>query len=90
MIMRKILIPTDFSENSMNATRCALELFKYDKSPTASSGLFSSIGGFEFDLMTRIAKEEYPMSNIVILKINVFQRGLLFFLLPGLDCTRGK
>ena len=30
--MRKILIPTDFSENSMNATRCALELFKYDKS----------------------------------------------------------
>ena len=33
--------------------------FKYDKSPTASSGLFSSIGGFEFDLMTRIAKDEY-------------------------------
>ncbi len=30
--MRKILIPTDFSENSMNATRYALELFKYDKS----------------------------------------------------------
>ena len=46
----------------------------------ADSGLFSSIGGFEFDLITRIAKDEYPMSNIVILKINVFQRGLLFLL----------
>ena len=30
--MRKILIPTDFSENAMNATRYALELFKYDVS----------------------------------------------------------
>jgi len=30
--MRKILIPTDFSENAMNALRYATELFKYDKS----------------------------------------------------------
>jgi nucleotide-binding universal stress UspA family protein len=30
--MRKILIPTDFSETSMNAIKYALELFKYDKS----------------------------------------------------------
>ncbi len=30
--MRKILIPTDFSENAMNAIRYALELFKYEKS----------------------------------------------------------
>ncbi|GER60049.1 hypothetical protein ULMA_21570 [Patiriisocius marinus] len=29
--MRKILIPTDFSETSMNAIEYALELFKYDK-----------------------------------------------------------
>lgn len=29
--MRKILIPTDFSECSLNAIRYALELFKYDK-----------------------------------------------------------
>ncbi len=29
-IMRKILIPTDFSETSMNAIEYALELFKYD------------------------------------------------------------
>jgi nucleotide-binding universal stress UspA family protein len=30
--MRKILIPTDFSENSMNAIKYATELFKYDRS----------------------------------------------------------
>ncbi|MEO1033555.1 MAG: universal stress protein, partial [Bacteroidota bacterium] len=30
--MRKILIPTDFSDNAMNALKYALELFKYDKS----------------------------------------------------------
>lgn len=30
--MRKILIPTDFSENAMNAIRYAVELFKYEKS----------------------------------------------------------
>lgn len=29
--MRSILIPTDFSENAMNAVRYALELFKYEK-----------------------------------------------------------
>jgi len=32
MIMRKILIPTDFSENALNAINYALELFKYEKS----------------------------------------------------------
>ncbi|WP_417888705.1 universal stress protein [Xanthomarina gelatinilytica] len=30
--MRKILIPTDFSDNAMNAIKYALELFKYHKS----------------------------------------------------------
>jgi nucleotide-binding universal stress UspA family protein len=30
--MRKILIPTDFSENAFNAIKYALELFKYEKS----------------------------------------------------------
>lgn len=30
--MRKILIPTDFSDNAMNALKYALELFKYDVS----------------------------------------------------------
>jgi len=30
--MRKVLIPTDFSDNAMNAVRYALELFKYERS----------------------------------------------------------
>ncbi|MBC8757051.1 universal stress protein [Kordia sp. YSTF-M3] len=30
--MRKILVPTDFSANAMNALKFALELFKYDRS----------------------------------------------------------
>ncbi len=30
--MRKVLIPTDFSDNSLNAIRYALELFKYERS----------------------------------------------------------
>ena len=30
--MRKVLIPTDFSENALNAIRYALELFKYERS----------------------------------------------------------
>ncbi|GAA4275457.1 universal stress protein [Aquimarina mytili] len=30
--MRKIVIPTDFSENAMNAIRYAVELFKYERS----------------------------------------------------------
>ena len=30
--MRKVLIPTDFSENSWNAIKYAMELFKYEKS----------------------------------------------------------
>ncbi len=30
--MRKIVIPTDFSENAMNAIRYAVELFKYEQS----------------------------------------------------------
>ncbi|GAA4884418.1 universal stress protein [Flaviramulus aquimarinus] len=30
--MRKILIPTDFSENALNATEYAIDLFKYEKS----------------------------------------------------------
>ena len=30
--MRKILVPTDFSDNAMNAIHYALELFKYERS----------------------------------------------------------
>lgn len=43
--MKKILIPTDFSETSMNAIQYALELFKYDKS--------------EFIIMNAFADEVY-------------------------------
>ena len=28
--MRKLLVPTDFSDNALNALRYALELFKYE------------------------------------------------------------
>ncbi|HER39641.1 MAG TPA: universal stress protein, partial [Salinimicrobium catena] len=30
--MRKIIIPTDFSENAFNALKFAAELFKYERS----------------------------------------------------------
>jgi len=43
--MKKILIPTDFSETSMNAIKYAMELFKYDKS--------------EFTIMNAFADEVY-------------------------------
>lgn len=43
--MRKILIPTDFSENAMNAIKYAMELFKYERS--------------EFTIMHAFADEVY-------------------------------
>lgn len=46
--MKKILIPTDFSETAMNAIKYALELFKYDKS--------------EFLIMHAFADEVYENS----------------------------
>ena len=53
--------------------------FKYDNRPTASSGLFSSIGGLAFDRTTRTANDEYPINSIIKLKIIVLSIGLLFF-----------
>ncbi|WP_109299402.1 universal stress protein [Aquimarina sp. AU474] len=47
--MRKILIPTDFSENAMNAIRYALELFKYEES--------------EFFIIHAFADEVYDQST---------------------------
>lgn len=32
LVMRKVLIPTDFSENALNAIKYAMELFKYERS----------------------------------------------------------
>lgn len=49
--MRKILIPTDFSENAMNAVRYALELFKYERS--------------DFIIMHAYADEVYDHNTLV-------------------------
>jgi len=47
--MRKILIPTDFSESSINAIKYGLELFKYERS--------------EFIILNAYADEVYDASN---------------------------
>ncbi|GAA4272851.1 universal stress protein [Aquimarina gracilis] len=49
--MRKILIPTDFSENAMNAIRYAVELFKYERS--------------DFFIMHAFADEVYDHNTLV-------------------------
>ena len=53
--MRKILVPTDFSENAMNALKFASELFKYDKS--------------EFFIMNAYQDEIYTNKMVVDSKI---------------------
>ena len=50
IVMRKILIPTDFSENAMNALKYATELFKYEIS--------------EFYIMNTYQEESY--SEVVL------------------------
>jgi len=49
--MRKILIPTDFSENAFNALKYAVELFKYERS--------------EFFLLHAYADEVYNCGSLV-------------------------
>ncbi len=49
--MRKILIPTDFSENAMNALRYAVELFKYERC--------------DFFILHAYADEVYDHSTVV-------------------------
>ncbi len=49
--MRKILIPTDFSDNAMNAVRYAVELFKYERS--------------DFFIMHAYADEVYDHNTLV-------------------------
>ncbi len=49
--MRKILIPTDFSENAINAVRYAIELFKYERS--------------DFFIMHAYADEIYDHNTVV-------------------------
>ncbi|SRX72898.1 universal stress protein [Aequorivita antarctica] len=52
--MRKILIPTDFSENSMNAIKYATELFKYNR---AEIYLLHAFADEVYDAKSRLANE---------------------------------
>ncbi|MEH6763394.1 MAG: universal stress protein [Aequorivita antarctica] len=52
--MRKILIPTDFSENSMNAIKYATELFKYNH---AEIYLLHAFADEVYDAKSRLANE---------------------------------
>ncbi|QHI35646.1 hypothetical protein IMCC3317_09920 [Kordia antarctica] len=74
--MRKILIPTDFSANAMNALKYALELFKYDKSEFfimhayqdeihANTTLLKKEG---LDKITKIISEKSQLALDAILK----------------------
>ena len=57
--MRKILIPTDFSENAMNAIKYALELFKYELSEFIIMHAFADeVYGHTIE-MSRALFEEY-------------------------------
>ena len=57
--MRKILIPTDFSENAMNAIKYALELFKYERSEFIIMHAFADeVYGHTIE-MSRALFEEY-------------------------------
>ena len=51
--MRKILVPTDFSDNAMNALKYALELFKYDESIFFIMHVYQDELYADKDLMTR-------------------------------------
>lgn len=54
--MRKILIPTDFSENSWNAIKYATELFKYDH---AEIYLLNAFADEVYDSKLRLADETF-------------------------------
>ncbi|WP_103069430.1 universal stress protein [Aquimarina sediminis] len=56
--MRKILIPTDFSENAMNALRYAVELFKYERSDFFILHAYSDEVYDHNDLVSRDVFEE--------------------------------
>ena len=56
--MRKVLIPTDFSDNAMNALKYATELFKYDKSIFIIMHAFKDEVYANKDLRTRETIEE--------------------------------
>ncbi|MBT8261244.1 MAG: universal stress protein [Bacteroidia bacterium] len=60
--MRKVLIPTDFSDNAMNAIKYAMELFKYDRTDfyimhAYGDDLYSSKDGVDRESLN-VAREE--------------------------------
>lgn len=57
--MHKILIPTDFSRNAMNAIRYALELFKYEKSEFYIIHAFADEVYDNKTILTRALFEEF-------------------------------
>lgn len=57
--MRKIIIPTDFSETAMNAIRYAMELFKYEKSEFIVMNAFADEVYENTKGMNRVFFEEY-------------------------------
>ena len=61
--MRKILIPTDFSDNAMNAIKYASELFKYNKSEFFIMQAYQDDIYADKSLMTRETLEE--VTNII-------------------------
>ncbi|WP_439152302.1 universal stress protein [Winogradskyella sp.] len=61
--MRKILVPTDFSDNAMNALKYALELFKYDKSEFFIMHAFQDEIYKDDDLLTKETLDE--VTNII-------------------------
>jgi len=60
--MRKILIPTDFSKNAMNAIRYALEAFKYDRSEFIIMHAYADEVYERNTQMTRVAFENLKKS----------------------------
>ncbi len=56
--MRKVLIPTDFSDNAMNALKYAVELFKYDKSIFYIMHAYQDEIYADKDLLTRESIDE--------------------------------
>jgi nucleotide-binding universal stress UspA family protein len=63
--MRNVLIPTDFSENSMNAIRFALEIFKYDHTEFYFMHAYEDDVYKEYDLL----KEE-PFEDVLKIVAN--------------------
>src|SRR5690606_23154420 len=66
--MRKILIPTDFSANAMNAIKYALELFKYE------IGQFYIMHAYESEIYDNEALEN--REDLDVIAKNVYEQSL--------------